>query len=255
MFEEHLRLSPLQAVSCPSPARPAGTSAAKSQWEVTRAKCPQKAQSGWTCSKGHAQRDTWRTGALPWGWLGVPQLTEPAVPQCCLRRLGADAWPHRGGCLQPCPCRGGSSVRPSLGSSAWRQHSLPYLGGKSGAGSAAWRGIRVPFTLAALLWSRLPPSPSAREGELWPWGGLGGQHRLPPQIPWGGSISPCNPCVDTGRDGGCQDGALWLHATGPPRPGWLLRPDPALWPCTGAVHSAAWAPGCARLPVEPGRLR
>lgn len=46
----------------------------------------------------------------------------------------------------------------------WRQCGLPYLGGKSGAGSLARCGIRVPFTLAPLLWSSLPPSPTAHGG-------------------------------------------------------------------------------------------
>lgn len=153
----------------------------------------------------------------------------------------------------PGPGAGEAPRCPGFGGSAWRQRGLPYLGGKSGAGSAARRGIRVPFTLAALLWSGLPPSPSRprggpgrREG----WGAAG-------TPAWGavrGSGSPCAPCVVAGRDGGCQDGALPLHPTAPPCPGRLLQPDAALWPCTGAVCGAERAPGCARLPMEPCQL-
>lgn len=87
-------------------------------------------------------------GTRVWLW-----VCEPTLPHCCL------CW----WCLAPPQ---GKLCMPRPRQQQWRQCGLPYLGGKSGAGSLAWRGIRVPFTLAPLLWSRLPPSPTARGGAL-----------------------------------------------------------------------------------------
>ncbi|XP_059688090.1 LOW QUALITY PROTEIN: mothers against decapentaplegic homolog 6-like [Gavia stellata] len=136
--------------------RPAGTGAAKSRREAAGAKRPQRAQPGWSCGKGHGRRDAWGTRATPGGWLWVPQQAEPPVLRCCLCRISAGA----------CPRRRGSSARPGLGGSAWRQRSLPYLGGKSGAGSAVRRGIRVPFTLALCCGAGSHPCPAPAGGAL-----------------------------------------------------------------------------------------
>lgn len=81
-------------------------------------------------------------GTRAWLW-----VHEPTLPQCC--RCWCLA-PAQGKLCTPCPRQ-----------QHWRQRGLPYLAGKSGAGSLARRRIRVPFTLAPLLWSRLPPSPTA----------------------------------------------------------------------------------------------
>lgn len=135
-----------------------------------------------------------------------------SVPGCC----GAGLAPVQGLPAALSCCRG-SSAHPGRGGSAWRQHGLPYLGGKLGAGSTAPRGIRVPFTLAALLWRGLPPSRSARGG-AWLQGQPGGRGGQRGPLPEGAQPIPAAPSRCCGQGWGLADGAVVLRPAAPPFP-------------------------------------
>lgn len=185
------------------------------------------------------------------------------MPQSVPGRCGAGLAPVQGLPAALSCCRG-SSAHPGRGGSAWRQHGLPYLGGKLGAGSAAPRGIRVPFTLAALLWRGLPPSRSARGG-AWLQGQPGGRGGQRGPLPEGAQPIPAAPSRCCGQGWGLADGAVVLRPAAPPFPSMAHVPGavPARpLPCSHvsprcSVPSGLLAtpPGRARQPGETAWLR
>nr|XP_047905177.1 LOW QUALITY PROTEIN: mothers against decapentaplegic homolog 6-like [Anser cygnoides] len=149
----------------------------------------------------------------PGGCLRSP---EPTVSQSWPGWCGAGLAPVQGLPAALSRCRG-NSARPGHGGSAWRQHGLPYLGGKLGAGSAAPRGIRVPFTLALCCGAGSHPrgvpagGPGRRDSR-----GAGGR-RGP--LPGGARLIPAAPSCCCGQGWGLADGAVVLRPAAPPFPG------------------------------------